>query len=594
MKKQASYGHWSSPISAEWLTRSQKKFGNIACDGTSVYWDEMRPSDGGRSVVVERKSDGTVVERMPDGKSCRSRVHEYGGASFTASQGNVYYVNDKDQRIYLENDPLSESGTRCADLQVVQDYLVAVGEKGKENFLFSLHLPTKMMQQIASGHDFYASPTISKDGSRIAYLTWDHPNMPWDGTTLWVADFKEGLLENPQAVAGSFGESIFQPAWSEEGALYFVSDKTGWWNLYKDGEPICPMEAEFGLPQWQFGMSTYALTAPETLLATYTQNSIWKLATLPPLQPLNLPWTFYTQIRVADHSAAFIAASATNDRSVVSLDLKTGKTTLLAHNPVPHLDPETVSLPELISSPTHAIYYPPKNKEWEAPAGELPPLLVMVHGGPTAQTLPIFDLKIQFWTSRGFAVLDINHRGSTGYGRPYRDALKKSWGLLDDCEAAAEALIAQKKVDPKRVAIRGGSAGGYTTLAALTFGKTFTVGASYYGVSDLAALALETHKFESHYLDTLIGIYPEEKAAYEARSPLFHIDQLKCPIIFFQGADDLVVPPNQAELMYTALKKKGIKTDLVIYPEEQHGFRKAENIKDSLLRELKFYLDVWG
>ncbi|MGH2612608.1 MAG: alpha/beta hydrolase family protein, partial [Rhabdochlamydiaceae bacterium] len=278
----------------------------------------------------------------------------------------------------------------------------------------------------------------------------------------------------------------------------------------------------------------------------------------------------------------------------------THKTVVIAHNPLPHIDPETLSLPELITFPSHtrkahAIYYPPKNKEWQPPSGTLPPLIVMSHGGPTAQVVPVFDLKIQFWTSRGFAVVDVNYGGSTGYGRPYRDALKKNWGIVDveDCQAAAKYLIAQRKADPKRIAIRGGSAGGYTTLAALTFGDTFTVGASYYGVSDLSALAEETHKFESRYLDQLVGPYPQTKSLYHDRSPLFHVEKLRCPVIFFQGAEDRVVPIGQAQRMYDALKKKGIETELIIYPEEQHGFRNAENIKDSLLRELAFYNKVW-
>jgi acetyl esterase/lipase len=483
-------------------------------------------------------------------------------------------------------------GQILSHVRYANPYLIGVGEKGKENFLFSLHLPTKKVEIISCGHSFYASPAISSDGTQIAYLTWDLPNMPWDGTTLWVANLKEGLIKDPKQVAGGKSESIFQPTWAPDGSLYFVSDKTGWWNLYQNNKPVSPMEAEFGLPQWLFGMSTYALIE-NTPISCYNKEGIWHF--------LDLPWTFYTQIRSTKETTVFIAASATQDKSIISFNRQTGRTSVLAHNPLPHLDPETISLPELISFPSgngtsHAIYYPPHNKEWQAPQGELPPLIVMSHGGPTAQTSPIFDLKIQFWTSRGFAVVDVNYRGSTGFGRNYRSALNKNWGIFDvqDCSSAAQFLVGSKKVDPKRIAIRGGSAGGYTTLAALTFTKTFTVGASYYGVSDLTALAQETHKFESGYLDELIGPYPQNKKIYEARSPLFHVDQLSCPVIFFQGAEDLVVPKNQAELMYKALKKKGIETELIIYPEEQHGFRKAENIKDSLTRELAFYLKVWG
>lgn len=582
--KIAPYGTWPSPITPEWLTHSQKKFGSIVLDGDAIYWDEMRPNEKGRTVVMEWKN-GKLTEKTPEGMSCRSRVHEYGGLAFAVSDGIVYFVNDNDQRIYKGKEPLTEPGMRCADLHVTGSYLIAVGEKGKENFLFSLHIPTKTFKKIATGHDFYSSPAISPDGKEIAYLTWDHPNMPWDGTELWLSTLHEGELGGPKKIAGSSTESIFQPQWSPDGTLHYVSDKTGFWNL-----PSHPMHAECGLPGWVFGASTYAFAGSE-LFFCINRQGIWSIG------GLDLPWTFYTQLRASPTKLVFIAGSATEDKAIISYDLTTKKTEVIAHNPQPHLDRDSLSYPELISfQKGHAIYYPPQNKEWIAPPNTLPPLIVMSHGGPTGQVYPLFDLKIQFWTSRGFAVVDVNYRGSTGYGRAYRDALKKNWGIADveDCQAAAQYLIAKKKADPARIAIRGGSAGGYTTLAALTFGKTFTVGASYYGVSDLSALAEETHKFEAHYLDQLIGPFPADEKIYKERSPLFHAEKLHCPVIFFQGAEDLVVPLNQAKRMYEALKSQGIETELVVYPEEQHGFRKSENIKDSLVRELNFYLKVWN
>lgn len=604
MKEIAPYGHWTSPITPEWLTHSQKRYGHIVLEGASVYWDESRPNEKGRGVVMERTAEGKLIEHTPEGMSCRTRVHEYGGLAFAVFQGKVYFVNDKDQRVYLEKEPMTEPGIKAADLHIAGDYLIGVGEKGHDNFLFSLHLPTKTMQKIAEGGDFYSSPAVSPDGKKIAYITWNHPNMPWDGTELWVADFSSGKLSNRVKVSGGPSESIFQPAWSPKGVLHCVSDASGWWNLYKLEEgrmvPLHPMEAEFGMPEWIFGMSTYAF-ANEQIFCSFTQNGQWSIAQMYPWGKLDLPWTYFTQIRANPDKIVFVAASGVVDRCIVEYDLHTAKTTVLAHNPMPHLDSETVSLPALISFPSqdriaHAIYYPPKNKDWQAPAKTAPPLIVMSHGGPTAQAAPVFDLKIQFWTSRGFAVVDVNYGGSTGYGRAYRDALKNNWGVVDveDCEAAALHLIALGKADPKRVAIRGGSAGGYTTLAALAFASTFTVGASYYGVSDLSALANETHKFESHYLEGLIGPYPKAKHLYIDRSPLSHVDKLHCPVIFFQGAEDLVVPLDQAQKMYNALKKKGIETELIIYPEEQHGFRKSENIKDSLVRELAFYNKVWS
>jgi dipeptidyl aminopeptidase/acylaminoacyl peptidase len=584
--KRAPYGTWHSPILAEWLTLGQKRFGTIVLDGNDIYWDELQPT--GRSVVMRSKK-GAVT---PEAFSVRSRVHEYGGAPFTVHEGKVYFVNDKDQRIYLDDKPLTQPGMRFADLHVQKEYLIAVAEHGHHNFLAALHLPTERLTVLAEGHDFYASPTFSPDGTKVAFLTWDLPQMPWDGTELWLADFKEGSLSNITKVAGGESESIFQPAWSQEGKLYFVSDKTGWWNLYCEGEPLLPQEAECGLPQWVFGMSTYALAGEKMIAASY-QEGKWTL------EGFDLPWTYYTQIRACPDFAVFIAASSSQDKCIVKLDLKTQQTEILAQNRHPHLDP--ISTAQFLTFPSkegrlcHAYFYPPSNKEYEAPPNTLPPLVVMTHGGPTSATNSAFDLKIQYWTSRGIAVCDVDYGGSTGYGRAYRDALKGKWGVVDveDCEAAARHLIEEKKVDPQKIAIRGGSAGGYTTLAALTFGKTFTVGASYYGIGDLIALADETHKFESRYLDTLIGPYPAMKAVYKERSPLFHADQLHCPVIFFQGSEDKVVPPNQAEKMHAALVNKEVFSELVMYKGEQHGFRKAENIRDALEKELAFFLKDW-
>lgn len=600
----APYGTWVSPITPEWLTFSQKRYGTIVLDHRTIYWDEMRPNENGRSVIV-RFLDGEKQDMTPDAFSVRTRVHEYGGAPFAVHEGKIYFVNDKDQRIYLEDQPLTEPGVRFADLHLYPPYLVAVGEKGDENFLICLDLQTKKWEKIASGKDFYASPVFNADGTQLAFLTWDHPQMPWDGTELMIGDFKEGRLSNLQKIAGGPSESIFQPSWSPSNQIHFVSDKTGWWNLYKwtgkTAEAQGERPAEFGLPQWVFGMSTYAFLG-DKIIAAFVENGKWFLGLSPDFKPLDLGMAFFTQVRATPEFAVFIAGSSLQDKSIFRYDFKTRKTTLLSHNVHPHLDLGYISEGQFLTYPSnkgrkaHAFYYPPKNKDFEAPPGTLPPLVVMTHGGPTSATSPTFDLKIQFWTSRGIAVLDVDYGGSTGYGRPYRDALKGNWGIVDieDCQAGAVYLVQQKKADPKKLAIRGGSAGGYTTLAALTFGKTFTVGASYYGVSDLSALAEETHKFESHYLDSLVGPYPAQKKIYEARSPLYNVEKIKCPVIFFQGAEDLVVPLNQAEKMYEALKKQGIMSELVVYEGEQHGFRKAHNIRNSLEKELAFYLKTWN
>ena len=599
----APYGTWTSPITSDWLTLSQKRFGTIVLDGDTIYWDEMRPSENGRTVIVQASPDGEKRDMTLVNFSVRTRVHEYGGASFTVHESKIYFVNEKDQRIYLGTQPLTEPGVRFADLHVYGNYLIAVGEKEDENFLISLDLTTKKWQKIASGNDFYASPAFNNDGSQVAFITWNHPQMPWDGTELWLGDFKNGKLSNLQKIAGSSSESIFQPSWSPSNILYFVSDLTGWWNLYRYSSTvklICSQDAEFGLPQWVFGMSTYAF-AGDQIIAAFAKDGRWSLGISPDFKPLDLPWTYFSQIRASGNFAVFIAGSSLQDKAIYQYDLKKKKTTLLAHNVHPHLDRGTISEGQFVTYKSgkgrkaHAFYYPPTNKDFKAPAAALPPLVVMTHGGPTSSTSATFDLKIQFWTSRGIAVLDVDYGGSTGYGRPYRNALKGNWGIVDveDCEAGAKYLVDQKKADPKKLAIRGGSAGGYTTLAALTFGKTFTVGASYYGVSDLAALAEETHKFEARYLDSLVGPYPAQKKLYEERSPLYHVQKLNCPVIFFQGAEDLVVPLNQAKKMYEALNKRGIMTKLVVYEGEQHGFRKAQNIRDSLEKELDFYLTTW-
>jgi dipeptidyl aminopeptidase/acylaminoacyl peptidase len=604
MPTTAPYGTWTSPITSEWLTLSQKRFGTMVLDGDTIYWDELRPNENGRYVVVQLSPTGEKQDVTPENFSARTRVHEYGGAPYTVHEGKVYFVNDKDQRIYLGTEPLTELGIRFADLHVYDHYLIAVGEKNHDNFLICLDLKTKKWTKIASGNDFYASPAFNNDGSQLAFLTWNHPQMPWDGAELMLADFKHGKLSNIRKIAGSPSESIFQPSWSPSDVLHYVSDRTGWRNLYRfSGKPeqLCPRESEFGLPQWVFGMSTYAFTG-EKILATFVKDGRWSLGISPDFKPLDLPWTYFTQIRANAKFAIFLAGSYFEDKSIYKYDFAKKKTTLLVHNVHPHLDKEYISEGQFLSYPSakgriaHAFYYPPKNKDFVAPEGTFPPLVVMSHGGPTTATNPTFDLKIQYWTSRGIAVLDVDYGGSTGYGRLYADALKNNWGIVDveDCEAGALYLVDQKKADPKKLAIRGGSAGGYTTLAALTFGKTFTVGASYYGVSDLTALAEETHKFEARYLDTLVGPYPSQKKLYEERSPLFNVDKLKCPVIFFQGSEDLIVPLNQAEKMYEALKKRGIMTELVVYEGEQHGFRKAQNIRDSLEKELAFYLKSWN
>jgi dipeptidyl aminopeptidase/acylaminoacyl peptidase len=579
------YGKWPSPITGQMVAGSQKAFGHVAVEGDAIYWEESRPSEGGRVVVVSWK-DGVVKDEIPAGFSSRSRVHEYGGGSFGVRGNQVYFVNDKDQRIYSGDQPVSPAGTRFADLIVLNDCIVAVGEEGKKNFL--ARIEGGDFTKIAHGHDFYASPVISPDGQKIAFLTWDRPHMPWEETELWVANWPD--MSDLKKVAG--GESIYQPGWTPQEELTYVSDKTGWWNIYLGKKNLTPHSFEYGLPQWIFGSSTYGFSK-FGLVATYRHLGQSYLVT--PQKTFG-PYSFVNQLKVGHDFAVFVVATPGELLKLVRLDLKTGEIKTISENQKPIIDAGFFSKPEFITfksgiRDSYAFYYPPQNDHCEAPKNTLPPLLVMLHGGPTSHTNNSLRLATQYWTSRGFAVIDIDYAGSTGYGRAYRDLLKGQWGIADveDCVAAVKHLIAQKKADPKKIAIRGGSAGGYTTLCALTFTSAFTMGASYYGVGDLIRLHEETHTFESGYDAFLIGPYPEMKDLYIARSPIYHTDKLNSPVIFFQGAEDLVVPKAQSEAMYEALKAKGIRTELVIYEGEQHGFRRPEHIIDSLQKELEFY-----
>jgi dipeptidyl aminopeptidase/acylaminoacyl peptidase len=468
-------------------------------------------------------------------------------------------------------------------------------------------------QVLVSGADFYSSPRLSADGGKLTWLSWNHPNMPWDGCELWVSDLSStGSLEHPEKVAGGPEESIFQPEWSPDGTLHFVSDRTGWSNIYRwrNGavEPVTEMEAEFARPQWIFGSSTYAFQSDSRIICSYVQSGNWKLASveteLRRLNPIPTPYSDMARgdLRVTSDTAVIIAGSPVEALSVVRLDLATGDTQVLRTSGDVSLGQAYLSTPEAIEYPTeqnltaHAFYYPPSNGDYEPTPGEKPPLLVKSHGGPTNATSVSLDLSIQYWTSRGFAVLDVNYGGSTAYGRAYRERLKGQWGIVDvdDCVNGALYLVRQGLADGKRLAIDGGSAGGYTTLAALTFRNVFAAGASYYGVSDLETLAKDTHKFESRYLDGLVGAYPQEAEVYRQRSPVNFTSQLSCPLILFQGLEDKIVPPDQAESMFDAVRAKGIATAYLPFPGEQHGFRRAENIKRALDAELYFYSKIFG
>lgn len=622
----APYGSWKSPITPDLIVSETIGLGQIVLDGQDIYWTEMRPSEGGRSVIVRRTADGQVTDMIPPPFNARTRVHEYGGGDYTVSNGTIYFSNFADQHIYRlvpgsapqpvthgENLRYADGvidTTRKRMICVREDHNVEAGQQAV-NTLISLSLESGDEQVLVSGNDFYSSPRLSPDGTRLAWLTWNHPNMPWDGTELWVGELgTDGSLTSTERVVGGSEESIFQPEWSPGGVLHFVSDRSGWWNLYcwRDGQIVSLYEkaAEFGQPQWVFGMSTYAFVAANRIICAYTEEGIAHLASLDTetgtFTPLEIPYTSISQVKATPGHVVFTGGSPTQLNAIVLFALNTLSTNVLRRTSKVTVDPAYLSMPEPIEFPTehgltaYAFFYAPKNRGYVAPPGELPPLLVRSHGGPTSATTSTLNLGTQFWTSRGIAVLDVNYGGSTGYGREYRQRLNGQWGVvdLDDCVNGAKYLVERGVVDGNRLMITGGSAGGYTTLCALTFRDTFKAGASYFGLSDLEADLLETHKFESRYSDRMVGPYPERRDLYRERSPVHFTDRISCPVIFFQGLEDKIVLPNQSEMMVEALRKKGLPVAYIAYEGEGHGFRRAENIKHSLEAELYFYSRIFG
>ncbi|HKF12916.1 MAG TPA: S9 family peptidase [Xanthobacteraceae bacterium] len=633
--KTARYGSWKSPITSDLIVAQSITLSDVCVDGGHVYWLEGRPQEQGRYVVVRAGSDGQPTDITPPPYNARSRVHEYGGGSWTVHNGTVYFSNFTDGRLYSQVPGVSEPRPLTPEppargrqwhfadgvvdqrrnrwIGVREDHTVD-GEPVNAIVAVDLGDGGGAGQVLASGHDFFASPRLSPDGRSLAWLAWDHPNMPWNGTRLYLGEFaQDGAISEPEPIAGGATESIFQPEWSPDGGeIALVSDRSGWWNLYsldvatRTVRALAPLAAEFGLPQWLLGMSTYAFAGPKRIVCTYSQKGLGCLAVLDlaneTLAPVATPFTEFGSVHAVGDRAVFRAGAPDHPASIVALDLASGRHSVLkkATDILDRTDlhltgyltrVESVEFPTTGGETAFGLFYPPRNPDYVPRAEERPPLLVKCHGGPTAAASSTLNLGIQYWTSRGIAVLDVNYRGSTGFGRPYRDRLALNWGVIDvdDCIAGARFLAAQDRVDGKRCVISGGSAGGYTTLAALTFRDFFQGGSSYYGVSDIAALARDTHKFESRYLDWLIGPYPQEEARYRERSPLYHADRLAKPVIFFQGEEDAVVPPNQAESMVEALRRKGNPVGYFLFAGEQHGFRKAGNIQRCLDAELAFY-----
>ena len=623
-KNIAPYGSWKSPITSELITSGSATLDQLrVCNGT-LYWVERRPAEAGRCVIVSDRH-GTRTDRFPAPFNARSRVHEYGGGVYCVSEHALFFVNDADQDIYrAEHGKAPERVThadklRFADLNydsrrsrilcVCEDH--GKSDREARNSLVSIDINTGAISTVHSGNDFYSSPRISHSGDQLAWLCWNHPNMPWDGTELWRADIdNRGMPSDPALIAGGDAVSIFQPEWSGDDVLYFVTDVSGWWNLARDEgsgvAAVTDLNSEFGLPQWIFGQSSYAFCGDRKIICARINDGIGQLSMID-LESLQLtdvdsPYNTFGSVCAGNGRAWFIGASARDFSQIVTLDTTSLETKTVASSCSLAIDDAFISTGQCFGFDTrhndraHAIYYPPANRDYEAPPGELPPLIVLSHGGPTAATDSSLDLRKQFWTSRGFAIVDVNYSGSTGYGRSYRERLKYQWGIrdVDDVCDAADYFAANALVDRNRLIIKGSSAGGYTVLAALTFRDTFSCGASYYGISDLESLLADTHKFEARYTDQLVGSYPERKQVYHQRSPINHVDRLSCPVIFFQGAEDRVVPPAQAEKMVAALKSKGIPVSYVSFKNEQHGFRQASTIKAALDAELYFYSVIFG
>ena len=618
----APYGAWQSPISPASLNSAAVGLSGPSISGDSIYWLELRPQDGGRQVVVERRADGSVGDLFEAPFSARSKVHEYGGASYLVAGRVCWFTNADDQRVYrvgldgspqpITPAPASPAAVRFADFALAadQDRLYAIrethGEDAVVNEIVRLDAHGEAEPVVvATGHDFYAAPRCSPNGRRLAFVAWDLPDMQWDESTCYVASIKsDHALFEPTRVAGGDGVSVSQPRFGADNTLYYLADQSGYWLPYNErGACLGPDGADFSRPDWVLGQVTYVITPAGELFAIRFEPEGQRLGRLEEgrFTPLELPYLAYGNIATDGNRIMLTGASDTTPMEVALLSLASGDVETLRTSRTP-ITGVAISRAVPISfeggdgSESHAFFYPPNNDDFQAPVGSLPPLIVLSHGGPTSAVGAVYDVGKQFFTSRGFGVVDVNYGGSSGYGRAYRNRLWDQWGILDvaDCVAAARHLVSEGLADPSRLVIRGGSAGGYTTLAALATTDVFAAGSSHYGVSDLAGLASDTHKFESRYLDRLIGEWPEAAAVYEARSPLAHADQIRCPVIFFQGLDDAIVPASQAEQMVSALSERNVPVAYLAFEGESHGFRRAETIEAVAGAELAFFGAVLG
>jgi dipeptidyl aminopeptidase/acylaminoacyl peptidase len=624
------YGSWPTPITSELAVRAARLPTAVHSDGGDLWWSEGRPEEGGRNAILRLGADGSRTEVLPEPWNARTGVHEYGGGAWWVRGGVLWFADWSSQRLHrlafdgdpndldpvaITPEPEVPRGLRYADGDVSPDgaTLLCVREEhfadGREPANTIVRLPadgSAAPEVVVSGPDFVSDPRWSPDGGAVSWLEWDHPDMPWDATRLIVE--RDG--ERTVVAGADRRESICQPQWSGDGALWFSSDRTGFWSLHRwtpeaGVELVLDLGQDIGAPQWVFGQSSYAILPSGRVVLAHREGGLDQLSILEPdgsLTPVELGATAVEDLRAHGEGFVAIAASAVAEPHIVHIDLDRGRADVVVAPRDLGVDPSWWSVPEAIDFPTpggveaHALLYLPTNPEATGPADERPPLLVLIHGGPTSAARPMLRVATQYWTSRGFAVVDVNYRGSTGYGRAYRDLLQGQWGVADveDCVAVARHLSDQGVVDPDRCCIRGGSAGGFTTLAALAFHDVFAAGASHYGVADLGLLAEDTHKFESRYLDGLVGPWPEAREVYEARSPIHHLEGITVPVAVFQGSEDKVVPPNQAELIVDGLRARGVPVAYVVFEGEGHGFRQAANIRASLDGELSFYAQVFG
>jgi dipeptidyl aminopeptidase/acylaminoacyl peptidase len=627
------YGSWPTPITSELVTAAAVRLGEVWVDGADVVWAEGRPAEGGRTQLVRRTPDGATTDLLPDGRNARTAVHEYGGAAWWVRDGVVWFTDWADQRLYrlapggepepITPEPAAPRADRYADGDVAPDgaTIVCVRERHAGPSAAEVHneivrLTADVLSKpevLVSGPDFVAAPRLSPDGTTLAWLQWNHPSMPWDDTQLVVRDLGSG---EEMVVAGGPGESVLEPRFEPDGSLLFLSDRTDWWNLYRwtpgaDIAPVVRLDAEIGVPAWVFGSARYVRLDDGRVVYARWRDGRDGLAvrqTDGTLVDLEVPFSAIAAVRAAGPDAVVVVAgSPTAEPGVHRVDVAASTVETLRPPRDLGLEPARISVPEHITFDSvdgsgatrraHAQFYPPASPDSHGPDGELPPLLVQIHGGPTSAAAPVLSVGVQYWTSRGFAVVDVDYGGSTGYGRAYRQELLEEWGVIDvaDCLAAARRLAEQGRVDGHRLCIRGGSAGGFTTLAALARDDTpFAAGADHFGVADLEALAADTHKFESRYLDRLVGPYPQARDVYVERSPIHHVERFTRPLIVLQGAEDEVVPPNQSEMIVDALRARGTPVAYLLFDGEQHGFRRAENIRRAMDSELSFYAQVLG